>query len=83
MDRVRDECGFWKEHGKKSGSRSEHVGRASEWEGSRKDLASTRALCPRAHSVLFQKTDQTEKETRGNQSQYSDWRYRWKQLDIY
>jgi len=48
-----------------------------------KDLASTCALCPCAHSVLFWKTDQTEKETRGNQSRYSDWRYRWKQLDIY
>jgi len=34
-DRVRDGCGFWKKHGKKSRSRSEHVGRALEWEGSR------------------------------------------------
>ena len=37
------------------------IGRASEWTGSRKDLASTRALRPRAHSVLFRKADQTEK----------------------
>jgi len=83
MDRVRDGCGFQKEHAKKSRSGPEHVGRASEREGSRKDLASTRALCPRAHSVLFQKTDQTEKKTRRNQSRYSDWRYRWKQLNVY
>jgi len=83
MDRVRDGCGFQKEHAKKSRSGSEHVRRASEREGSRKDLASTRALCPRAHSVLFQKTDQTEKKTRRNQSRYSDWRYRWKQLNVY
>ena len=75
--------GFWKECGKESGSGSEYIGRASEQEGSRQDLASTCVLCPCAHSVLFRKTDQTEKETRGNQSQYSDWRYRWKQLDIY
>ena len=33
--------------------------------GSRKDLASTHVLRPRAHSVLFQKADQTEKETGG------------------
>jgi len=41
------------------------IGRASEWTGSRKDLASTCALRPRAHSVLFRKADQTEKETGG------------------
>jgi len=38
-----------------------------EAEGSRKDLASTCVLCPRAHSVLFWKADQTEKETGGTE----------------
>jgi len=57
-------CRFQKEHGKKSGSRSEHVRRASEQNRSRKDLASTCALRPLAHSVLFRMTDQTEKKTR-------------------
>ena len=43
------------------------IGRASEQMGSRKDLASTHALRPRAHSVLFWKADQTEKETGGTE----------------
>jgi len=38
-----------------------------EQTGSRKDLASTRVLRPHAHSVLFRKTDQTEKETAGTE----------------
>ena len=43
------------------------IERASERTGSRKDLVSTCALHPRAHSVLFQKADQTEKETGGTE----------------
>jgi len=43
------------------------IERALEWTGSRKDLASTHALCPHAHSVLFQKTNQTEKEIWGTE----------------
>jgi len=66
-DRDRDRCGLWKEHGKKSRSGLEHVRRASEQEGSRKDLASTRVLRPCAHSVLFWKADWTEKETGGTE----------------
>jgi len=49
--------------GRSVGKEWKQIGRALEWMGSRKDLASTRALRPRAHSVLFRKTDQTEKET--------------------
>ena len=35
--------------------------------GKQKDLASTCVLRPCAHSVLFQKADQTEKETGGTE----------------
>jgi len=53
--------------GRTTGKEQKRVGRASEQTGSRKGLASTRALRPRAHSVLFWKTDQTEKETGGTE----------------
>jgi len=67
MKRDWDRCRLRKEHGKRSRSGSEHVGRASERNRSRKDLASTCVLRPRAHSVLFWKADQTEKETGGTE----------------
>jgi len=63
-DQVWDRCRFWKEYGKKSGNRLEHIRRASEQNRSRKNMASTCALHPHAHNVLFQKTDQTEKKQR-------------------
>jgi len=47
------------------GKEQKRIRRALERTGSRKNLASTRALRPRAHSVLFWKANQTEKETRG------------------
>ena len=44
-----------------------HVRRALEQNRSGKDLASTCVLRPRAHSVLFRKDNQTEKETGGTE----------------
>ena len=70
--------GTWEKERKRIGTRRKSFGA----EGRRNDLASTHVLRPHAHSVLFWKANQTEKETGGNRSRYSDWRYRWKQLDI-
>ena len=67
MDRVWDGCGSRRSMGKRAEADRKQIGRASERTGSRKDLVSTCALHPRAHSVLFQKADQTEKETGGTE----------------
>ena len=60
---VRDRCGIQKEHGK----RAEADWKSFGADRKQKDLASTCALRPHAHSVLFQKADQTEKETGGTE----------------
>ena len=67
MDRVQDQCSSGRSTGKRGEVDQKRIRRASEQMGSRKDLASTRALCPHAHSVLFRKADQTEKETGGTE----------------
>jgi len=46
---VRDPEGAWE----KSGSRLEADWKSFGADGKQKDLASMRALCPHAHSVLF------------------------------
>ena len=56
-ERVRDGCGLRKERGK------ERIGRASERTGSRRTWLQL-VRCALVHTgVLFQKADQTEKET--------------------
>jgi len=62
-ERVRDGCGLRKERGK----RAEADQKSFRVDGKQKDLVSTCALRPRAHSVLFRKSDQTEKETGGTE----------------
>jgi len=63
-ERVRDGCGIRKEHGKIAEADRKWIGRALEWMGSRKDLASTRALRPRAHRcpILESRADRKRKQ---------------------
>jgi len=60
---VRVAEGAWEKSGSGSGVDWKSFGA----DGKQKDLASTHALCPRAHSVLFWKANQTEKETGGTE----------------
>jgi len=75
-DRVRDGCGLRKERGKRADRKSFRA------DGKQKDLASTRALRPRAHRCPISEKPIGQKN-RGNRSWYSDWRYRRKHLSIY
>jgi len=51
-DQVWNGCGFQKEHGKKSGSRLEHIGRALEWKGSRWTWLQL-VYCALVHTVSY------------------------------
>ena len=60
-------CGIWKEHGKRAEADREQIGRASERTGSRRTWLQL-VRCALVHTgVLFQKADQTEKETGGTE----------------
>ena len=77
--RVRVAEGAWEKSGSGSGADRKSFGA----DGKQKDLASTRALRPRAHRCPISESQSDRKGNRGNRSRYSDWRYRRKHLSIY
>jgi len=65
------------------GKERKRIGRASERTGSRRTWLQL-VRCTLVHTgVLFWKSRSDRKGNRGNQSRYSDWRYRREHLSIY
>jgi len=70
---------LWREHGKKSGSRSEELWSGWEAEG----LGFNLCVVPLCTQCPILESWSDRKGNRGNRSWYSDWRYRRKHLSIY